>query len=40
MINEHISEKLTKYAGACERIRIALNWFKKQSPIQRLFSPF
>ena len=27
MINEQISEKLTKYAGACERIRIALNWF-------------
>ena len=40
MINGQISEKFTKYAGACECIRTALNWFKKQLPIQGLFSPF
>ena len=30
MINEEITERLTKYSDACERIRVALNWFKKK----------
>ena len=35
MINEQISEKLLKYAGACEHVRIAL---KKRLPMQRLLA--
>ena len=30
MINKEITEKLIECSDACERIRIALNWFKKQ----------
>ena len=37
MINKEITEKLTKYSGACERIRVALNWFKKQNNLYKQF---
>ena len=37
MIKETITEKLTKYSGACERIRIALNWFKKKNNLYKQF---
>ena len=37
MINEEITERLTKYSGACERIRIALNWFKKNNNLYKQF---
>ena len=31
MINEEITKRLTKYSGAHEHIRAALNWFKKNN---------
>ena len=37
MINNEITEKLTKYSGACERIRVALNWFKKHNNLYKQF---
>ena len=37
MINEQITEKLTEYSGACERIRVALNWFKKNNHLYKDF---
>ena len=37
MINKEITERLTKYSGACERIRIALNWFKKNNNLYKQF---
>ena len=37
MINEEITERLTKYSDACERIRVALNWFKKNNNLYKQF---
>ena len=37
MINETITEKLTKYSETCERIRVALNWFKKNNNLYKQF---
>ena len=37
MINEEITERLTKYSGACEQIRIPLNWFKKNNNLYKQF---
>ena len=37
MVNEEITERLTKYSGACEQIRIALNWFKKNNNLYKQF---
>ena len=40
LINKEITEKLTKYSGACERITVALNWFKKHNNLYKFLACF
>ena len=37
MINKEITETLTKYSDACERIRVALKWLKKNNHLYKQF---
>ena len=40
MINEEITERLTKYSGACKRIRGALNWLRKNNVYKQFLARF
>ena len=37
LMNEKITESLTKYSDACERIRVALHWLKKNNHLYESF---